>query len=146
MKIQKADAYGGVLINDRGEVQLREPANHFGGYVWTFAKGRPEPTETPEETALREVLEETGQGARIVALIPEVFAGTTSSTVFFLMQPVGTPWPFSGETVRTRWVDEKTARRLINKTTLPKGRERDLLVLEAALATWRRLMLPAPQS
>ena len=86
MKVPSADAYGGVLINERGAVQLREPANHFGGYVWTFAKGRPDPGETPEQTALREVLEETGQAARIIALIPEVFAGTTTSTVFFLME------------------------------------------------------------
>ncbi len=88
-EVPKADAYGGVLINVEGKVQLREPAGHFGQYVWTFAKGRPDPGETPEETALREVLEETGQGAVIVALIPTVFAGTTSTNVFFLMEPQG---------------------------------------------------------
>jgi 8-oxo-dGTP diphosphatase len=134
MSVPVADAYGGVLINNEGEVLLREPAGHFGGYVWTFAKGRPEPGETPEETALREVLEETGQEARIVAPIPEVFAGTTSSTVFFLMEPVGAPGPFSRETIRVRWVDPKTARRLISRTKSLTGRERDLLVLEAARA------------
>ena len=53
-------AYGGVLINDAGHVLLREPANHYGGYVWTFAKGNPDPGESAEEAALREVLEETG--------------------------------------------------------------------------------------
>ena len=60
----KEKAYGGVVINDQGEILLREPRNHFDGYVWTFPKGRPEkeqrPGETPEETAFREVLEETG--------------------------------------------------------------------------------------
>ena len=137
MKIPVADAYGGVLINDEGRVLLREPAGHFGGYVWTFAKGRPEPGETPEETALREVLEETGHGAKIIAMIPGVFAGTTSSTVFFLMQPVGAPICFSRETVRIRWVNAKTAGRLINRSMSPTGRERDLLVLDAALAVRR---------
>lgn len=137
MNIPHADAYGGVLINAAGEVQLREPAGHFGGYVWTFAKGRPDPGETPEQTALREVLEETGQVARIIALIPEVFAGTTTSTVFFLMEPVGEPGLFSGETTAVRWVDRETARRLVALTTAPTGRERDLKVLEAAFATWR---------
>jgi len=139
MKVPKTDAYGGVLINDQGEVLLREPAGHFGGYVWTFAKGRPEPGETPEETALREVLEETGQEARIVGLIPEVFPGTTSSTVFFLIVSVGDPRPFSEETASVRWVDEAEARRLIGKTEPPAGRDRDLRVLEAALAAWRAL-------
>lgn len=137
MNAPHADACGGVLINDRGEVQLREPAGHFGGYVWTFAKGRPDPGETPEQTALREVLEETGQAARIVALIPEVFAGTTTTTVFFLMEPVGEPGPFSDETATVRWADRETARRLVAMTTTPTGRERDLKVLDAAFANWR---------
>lgn len=137
MKVPIADAYGGVLINDRGEVQLREPANHFGGYVWTFAKGRPDPGETPEQTALREVLEETGQAARIIALIPCVFAGTTTSTVLFLMEPVDKPGPFSHETADVRWVDREAARRLIAMTTTAMGRERDIKVIEAAFAAWR---------
>ena len=137
LKVPKADAYGGVLINDRGEVQLREPANHFGGYVWTFAKGRPDPGEKPEQTALRELLEETGQGARITGLIPTVFAGTTTSTVFFLMEPVGEPGPFSDETAAVRWVDHEAARQLVAMTTTPTGRARDLKVLDAAFAIWR---------
>ncbi|OYX48787.1 MAG: NUDIX hydrolase [Alphaproteobacteria bacterium 32-64-14] len=137
MKIPIADAYGGVLINARGEVQLREPANHFGGYVWTFAKGRPDSGETPEQAALREVQEETGQASQIVALIPGVFAGTTTSTVFFLMEPVGEPGPFSDETVAVRWVDYEAARRLIAMTTTATGCERDVKVLDAAFAAWR---------
>lgn len=139
MKIPKADAYGGVLIDDQGQVQLREPAGHFGQYVWTFAKGRPDPGEKPKEAALREVLEETGQVARIIALIPSVFAGTTTSTVFFLMAPLGRAGAFSDETKNVRWVDEKTARKLIRETETAAGRERDLAVLEAAFTAWRAL-------
>lgn len=137
MKVPIADAYGGVLIDAAGEVQLREPANHFGGYVWTFAKGRPDPGETPEQAALREVLEETGQAARIIALIPGVFAGTTTSTVFFLMEPVGEPGPFSEETACVRWVNEAEAKRLIGKSNSPTGRQRDRTVLPAAFDAWR---------
>ena len=48
------------MINLRGEVLLREPADHYKGDVWTFAKGRPEPGEAAEHAAIREVLEETG--------------------------------------------------------------------------------------
>ena len=137
-EVPKADAYGGVLINDRGKVQLREPAGQFGQYVWTFAKGRPDPGETPEQSALREVLEETGQGAVIVALIPTVFAGTTSTNVFFLMEPHGPAGSFSDETTRVRWVDEGAARTLIARTKTPTGRDRDLQVLKAAFAVWRQ--------
>ena len=53
-------AYGGVVINEQGLVLLREPSSHYDGYVWTFAKGRPDAKESPERTALREVEEENG--------------------------------------------------------------------------------------
>ena len=54
-------AYGGVVIDLAGQVLLREPAKRSRRPAgWTFAKGKPAPGETPEETALREVLEETG--------------------------------------------------------------------------------------
>jgi len=62
-------AFGGVVINSSGQVLLREPAGHYKGDVWTFAKGRPDPGESPEQTALREVLEETGYRAEIAAKI-----------------------------------------------------------------------------
>ena len=121
--IPNADTYGGVLIDDHGRIQLREVAGHYGGYAWTFAKGTPDPGETPEETALREVLEETGQGARIVAVIPTVFPGTTSTTAFFLMEPAGKPGAFSDETAAVRWVNEPTARRLIAETESRRRKE-----------------------
>ncbi|EPY09310.1 hypothetical protein PAALTS15_00415 [Paenibacillus alvei TS-15] len=39
---------------------MRSPKNHWGGYVWTFAKGGQDVEDmTPEETARREVQEET---------------------------------------------------------------------------------------
>lgn len=126
---------GGVLINDAGHVLLREPTNHFGGYVWTFAKGRIDPGETPEQTALREVREETGYRANIVEAIPGQFEGTTGSTVMFIMRPVGTPdKPQSSETNATKWVTFEEAKQLISLTTSDKGRERDLSILQAALA------------
>lgn len=131
--IPKADAYGGVLIDKAGRVLLREPTNHFGGYVWTFAKGRIDKDETPEQAALREVREETGHDAQIRGLIPTVFGGTTSSTVYFLMRPVGEPGAASDETARIVWVSFEDAIKLIGLTKTPKGRERDLAVLQAAI-------------
>jgi len=58
--IPKATAYGGILLNSGGQVILREPANHYDGYVWTFAKTRPQGDETPEHTARRGVRGEIG--------------------------------------------------------------------------------------
>ena len=59
--------YGGVVINAAGRLLLREPKNHYDGYVWTFPKGKPEPSET--EAALREVWEETDVVGRIAKRI-----------------------------------------------------------------------------
>jgi 8-oxo-dGTP diphosphatase len=125
-------AYGGVVINDQGLVLLREPSNHYDDYVWTFAKGRPDPKESPEETALREVREETGVKARIVGLIPGWFRGGTTENQYFLMVPVEDTKTFENETQSVRWATEMEAEGLISQTTNPEGRERDLKVLKAA--------------
>ena len=63
--IDTADAFGGVLVRDDGKILLREPKGHYGGYVWTFPKGRAGAGECAREAALREVHEETGYRARI---------------------------------------------------------------------------------
>ena len=65
LTIPKAESYGAVLFNAKGEVLLREPTGHFGGYAWTFAKGRPDRGENPTDTALRELREETGYNAEL---------------------------------------------------------------------------------
>ena len=131
--LARANAYGGVVFNDQGEVLLREPSNHFGGYVWTFPKGRQDKGESPEQTALREVKEETGADARIVQKIPGTFAGETSDTEFFLMTLVSgdltaTDW----ETQSVTWANEEQAKKLINETHSQMGKTRDLAVLDAA--------------
>ena len=62
--VPAADAYGGVLIDPSGRVLLREPTGHFGGYAWTYAKGRPDPGESPSDAALREGRERTSGSRR----------------------------------------------------------------------------------
>ena len=131
-------SYGGVLFDDEGRVLLREPTNHFDGYVWTFPKGRPDGTPTAEETALREVLEETGYDAEIVGRVPGTFAGGTSENVYFLMRPVGSAGQTDTETASIRWATSNEAFELIRRTTNTVGRERDLAVLRAALEEYHR--------
>ena len=133
MKVPRASAYGGILIKN-GKILLREVTNHFGGYVWTYAKGRPDPGDTPQETALREVFEETGYHAKITGLIPGQFGGDTSTTVFFSMEPVGEPEQFGWETAQIKWVSKEEAKELIQLTTSTTGKKRDLQVLEAAFS------------
>lgn len=138
----KKVAYGGVLFDPPGKVLLREPKNHFDGYVWTFAKGRPDPGEKPEQTALREVFEETGVNARILAPLPGEFAGGSTINRYFLMAAEtgsGGVSPDDKETASIRWVTPEQAHELIGLTSNSVGRSRDRAVLVAAVAERRRL-------
>src|SRR5262245_20991621 len=132
-------AYGGVVINSRGQVLLRQPAGYYKGDVWTFAKGRPARGESPEQTALREVLEETGYQAEIIAKIPGSFDGKRTSNEYFLMSPVERNKEFDAETQAIRWATGEEARQLIQLNRKQSRRRRDLRVLKLALALFRYL-------
>lgn len=132
-------AYGGVVVNPSSQVLLREPAGHYKGDVWTFAKGKPDFGETPEETAVREVLEETGYRAEIAMKIPGSFDGARTSNEYFLMFPVEDTKQFDAETQSIRWATGEEARELIQLNQKPNRRRRDLRVLKLALALFRSL-------
>jgi 8-oxo-dGTP pyrophosphatase MutT (NUDIX family) len=133
-------SYGGVLIDERGRILVRKPAGEYDGYVWTFPKGGPEPGDTPEAAALREVREETGYRARIIGKVPGAHRGHGGVTEYFLMRPEGEPAPLDdGETDAVRWVTPTEARRLLAETRSARGRERDFAVLDAALAEYARI-------
>lgn len=56
---------GAVIFNDQGEVLL---VHHtYGVKNWEIPGGGGEPNESPDETAVREVLEETGLRVKAVA-------------------------------------------------------------------------------
>ena len=56
--MKKIKAYGGIVCDEFGYVLLVEPQDHFGGYTYTFPKGKPRLGESPQQTALRKVREE----------------------------------------------------------------------------------------
>lgn len=140
--IPKADAYGGVLVSPERRVLVREPRRHFGGYVWSWPKGTPDKGESPEEAALREVLEETGYRARIVGALPSAYRGTTASTTaFFLMVPEGKAGPFrEDETIQVRWVSFAEAAELFKLNHTPAAQERDRRVLDDAYVALNQVM------
>lgn len=64
--------------------------------TWTLPKGTPTPGETPEQTALREVTEETGLLVRIVEPLDSIAytfvqrgARVDKTVFYFLMEPIG---------------------------------------------------------
>jgi len=129
--------YGGVVFSVNGQVLLREPRDHFGGYVWTFAKGGPKSDEPPVTTALREVQEEMGLRPRIIGHIPGRFESemSGSASYFYLMlseceaPDVGA----TSETISVRWLDWSDAASMISETQYPGGRQRDLRILQAGI-------------
>ena len=111
---------------------MRRPRGDFDGYVWTFPKGRPEPGETPELAALREVKEETGYSAKVIKELSGSFEGGTSVAKYFLMEPIGRPTSFDNkETSEIKWATLDEATTLVGMTTNKIGKERDLSVLGA---------------
>lgn len=60
---EKEKSYGAVIINEKKEFLL---IRHKNGEHWDFPKGHKEAGESSRDTALREVLEETGLEIRLI--------------------------------------------------------------------------------
>ncbi|EDP75922.1 NUDIX hydrolase [Hydrogenivirga sp. 128-5-R1-1] len=58
---------GGVLFKDGEVLLIKNPSG-----VWTFPKGNIEKGEKPEDTAVREVLEETSVKGEVVDYVGEI--------------------------------------------------------------------------
>ena len=121
--------------DDGPEICLGKRLRERDGASWTLPKGTPSDAETVEETALREVAEETGLDVRIQAPVGAIEYFFTQSgtrihkTVhFFLMESTGGSLDaHDREFDEVRWVPIAEARRLLSYPT-----ERE--VLEQALA------------
>lgn len=69
-KLEKAGAILIRTINDNEEILLEYRARGYDD--WTFPKGDIEAGETPEQTAIRELKEETGFGVELVEKLPDI--------------------------------------------------------------------------
>lgn len=82
---------GGVVFNAKREVLLLRDRMGF----WVFPKGHPEPGESLEEAAVREVWEETGVRAEVLLpLYPTRYVnpkGVEREVHWFLMRGRGRP-------------------------------------------------------
>jgi 8-oxo-dGTP pyrophosphatase MutT (NUDIX family) len=94
-----ATSAGGIVVRfDDGSPSLVVGARRRDGgiFTWTLPKGTPNAGETREQTALREVAEETGLEVRITDVLDSieywfVQRGTRihKTVHYFLMEPVG---------------------------------------------------------
>src|SRR5512134_1946448 len=116
MPSARATSAGGVVVRqgDRGtELVLGRRRRERDGVTWSLPKGTPNADETIEQTALREVEEETGLQVRIVAPIGPieywfVQSGTRihKTVHYYLMEPVGGDLArHDREFDEVRWID-----------------------------------------
>jgi 8-oxo-dGTP pyrophosphatase MutT (NUDIX family) len=139
LRTTTATSAGGIVVRrDDGTPHLvvGSRRRERDGRTWTLPKGTPNPGETREETAIREVAEETGLEVRITRPLDSIEysfvqggARIHKTVHYFLMEPIG------GELSRhdhefdeVRWVSFDEAPGLLTFAT-----ERALVARAAAL-------------
>ena len=137
LKVSTATSAGGIVVRDlHGTSQLvvARRLRALDGEAWTLPKGTPNPGETTEETAVREVREETGLQVRIVSPLASIeydFVQRRTrihKTVhYFIMAPTGGCFEdHDHEFEEVRWVSFDEAAAMLTFDT-----ERDLVALAA---------------
>jgi 8-oxo-dGTP pyrophosphatase MutT (NUDIX family) len=99
LRATTATSAGGIVVrheSGRASLVIGSRRRERDGWTWTLPKGTPKPGETREETALREVAEETGLEVRITGPLDSieywfVQAGQRihKTVHYFLMEPTG---------------------------------------------------------
>jgi 8-oxo-dGTP diphosphatase len=108
-------AAGGVVFRKTPKGKLRILVAHRPRYDdWTLPKGKADGTESPEETAIREVLEETGAHCRVVASLGTTryrVSGGVKEVSWFAMRPLPRSKPFkkNSEVDAIEWVSRSSA-------------------------------------
>ncbi len=139
-RVRSATAAGGVVARGSGADVQVVVAGRDSDRTWVFPKGTPEADERTEETAVREVSEETGLDVEIVAPLGSIdywFAvpgeRVHKSVHFFLMRATGGDVSrHDHEYDEVRWVSVEEARRLLTFRTYHEVLDRALDALAAA--------------
>lgn len=129
--VRRAESFGGAVIRPRAdgglELALIRTRNLRGKQVWTLPKGTAESGESPEVTALREVLEETGIEAEIIQPLQDITywfvvaaeqARYRKTVHYFLMRMTGGDTSLHDDEVEeVRFVPVGEASRLVSYPT-----------------------------
>jgi len=103
IKTGKKQASGVILVEEKG-AWLVEPTNHFGGYVNTFPKGGVASTLTHQQSALKELWEETGMQGELLAFLGEFEKGTSQTKLYLGKKTIGQPWHAGWESQKVKLV------------------------------------------
>lgn len=113
-------AAGGVVFRQTAKGRIKYLVAHRPAYDdWGLPKGKADKGETPEETAIREVLEETGQQCRIVAPMTTTryrISSGIKEVTWFAMRPLPASPGFSknNEVDEVKWLSRKKALKLLD--------------------------------
>ncbi|HEY5889890.1 MAG TPA: NUDIX hydrolase [Acidimicrobiia bacterium] len=113
-------AAGGILLRKSKEGNLRILLAHRPGYNdWSLPKGKSDSGESPEETAIREIFEETGYHCRIVSQLETTryrVGSGMKEVAWFAMRPLPDSPGFkkNSEVDEIRWVSRSAARKLLD--------------------------------
>jgi 8-oxo-(d)GTP phosphatase len=119
-------AAGGVVYRKTPKGKIRVLMVHRQQYDdWTLPKGKADNGESPEDTAIREVLEETGQRCRIVAPLGATryrVQGGVKEVHWFAMKPLPDSPGFTknAEVDRIKWLSR---RKLLERLSYEQDRE-----------------------
>jgi len=113
-------AAGGVVLRPTKKGRLKILVTHRPRYDdWSLPKGKADPKETPEQTAVREVLEETGYHCRVIAPLGQTryrVNGGAKEVAWFAMRPLPDSPGFTQnpEVDRIQWLTRKKAAALLD--------------------------------
>ena len=128
LKQAVATSAGGIVIrfvDGAPQLVVGKRKRQRDGETWTLPKGTPNPPETTEETALREVREESGLDVRIVSRFDSIeywfVQGRTrihKTVHYFLMVPIGGDLErHDHEFDEVRWIGFSEAPRMLTFET-----------------------------
>ncbi len=133
-RVRTAIAAGGVVLRDAPDGLEVALAGRRSDGSWVFPKGTPDGGESIEETAVREVEEETGLKVRIAAPIGTMdywFAASGERVHkyvhFYVMEPLGGDVSLHDhEYDDVRWIPVAEARRILSFETYREVLDRAL--------------------
>jgi ADP-ribose pyrophosphatase YjhB (NUDIX family) len=91
-------AASALILEPDGRIWMTEPSNHYGGETCTFPKGKTDPGLSLQQTAIKEVYEETGLQVELTGMLGDYHSDGRSVRYYIARRVGGTPEEMGWET------------------------------------------------